>query len=317
MDRVEELIAAARELGFQRVGVTPAADSGAGPGESGDLELVCALSCWRREPDDLSAPGDPHALIAPFARRHYYREAVRRLGRLADRLAERAGPLREAFHPFSNSRRPEKRLAVAAGLGFYGRNGLVISPGLGSLFVIAGIRLPGRSPPATPLPEWGTPGAMCGDCRACREACPTGALETPGRPDLSRCLQAWAARAGELPDAVREAWGTRLYGCQACQEVCPWNRGLRLESECTLGEVGPSLPLRVLLGGEGEEARRALLRGTAMGLGWVAPEALLRNALLAAGRRGDPAVRPQVERWRRHPSPALAAAAGRALERLG
>ena len=287
--------------------------------------LVCALSCFRREPDDPSAPGEPHALIAPFARRHYYRDAVRRLGGLAARLAERTGLPRQAFRPFSNSRLPEKPLAVAAGLGFYGKNSLLISPGLGSLFVIAGLTLPFPLEPDRPPEEWVQPGAVCGSCQACREACPAGALEEPGRPDLSRCLQAWAGRTGELPEAVRKAWGPRLYGCQACQAACPWNRGLRLVSECTLGELGPGLPLRALLDGAeapgGLEAvpaaLRARLRGTALGTGWIAPEALLRNALLAAGHRGDAALRSMIAGWLRHPSPPLAAAARWALERLG
>ncbi len=328
----EELLAAALELGFQRAGIAPAA----GGGEGG--ELVCALSCFRREPDDPSTPGDPYGLIAPFARRHYYRDAVRRLRRLAAWIRRQAGGRPAGRDPplWSNSARPEKRLAVAAGLGFYGRHSLVIAPGLGSLFIIAGMTLPAglvaglpppgepaavRSAPGLPAPErppreWAEPGAACRSCRACREACPTGALQTPGRPDPARCLQAAAARPVELPAALREAWGARLYGCQACQEVCPWNRGLERESACGVGELGPGLPLREVLGKGPEELRRRL-RGSALGRSWIAPEALLRNALLAAGHRGDPAVRPQVEAYRRRPQPLLAAAARWALERLG
>lgn len=330
MDRVEnpligreELLAAARGLGFQRAGIAAAGTAGA-VGSAGSI-LVCALSCFRREPDDPSSPGEPFALIAPFARRHYYRDAVRRLGGLAALLAERSGLPREAFRPFSNSRLPEKPLAVAAGLGFLGRNCLVVSPGLGSLFVIAGLELPFPLEPDRPPADWVRPGAACGSCRACREACPTGALEQPGRLDPARCLQAWAGREGEPPREVQAAWGPRLYGCQACQEACPWNRGLSLESGCTLGELGPGLPLRALLGGAGGSggfaaaagALRARLRGTALGMGWIAPEALLRGALLAAGHRADPVLRAGVEAWLSHPSPTLAAAARRALERLG
>ena len=104
--------------------------------------LVCCLPCAPGGPDDLSSPGDPHTLIAPFARTHYYRTAVRLLGDAARRIEGDLGLEHGAVRPFSNSRIPEKPLLAASGLAAYGRNGLAIAPGLGSHFVIAGAVIP-------------------------------------------------------------------------------------------------------------------------------------------------------------------------------
>jgi epoxyqueuosine reductase len=310
--------------------------------------VLVALSCHRREPEDLSAPGDPHGLIAPFARRNYYREAVLRLRQVARLLGAATGLARRELRLFSNSRLPEKPLAAAAGLGSYGRNGLILSPPLGSLFVIAGMFLPlppeedagaaawlprrrgrlersgaagspgrpGRAGSAGGLGGPGGPAALCGSCRACQEACPVGALSRVGRLDTSRCLQALAGRAVELPAAAREAWGFRLYGCQVCQEVCPWNRGLSREAPAACGELGPSLSLRRVLERDPEELARAW-RPTALGMPWIDKRALLRNALVAAGHRGDPALRESLQAWAQRPDPLLRGAALWALERLG
>jgi epoxyqueuosine reductase len=303
------LLAAALGLGFQRAGIAAA------PGGAGGAFLVTALSCHRAEPDDLSIPGEPHGLIAPFARRHFYREAVLRLQRLAARIREQTGAGKAGLRIHCNSSLPEKPLAAAAGLGFYGKHSLVIAPGLGSQFIIAALALPFPLGPDRPPPEWGERGRMCGACQACRQACPVGAIVEPGVVDPARCLQGLAGRALDLAEPVRRAWGTRLYGCQDCQDACPFNRNLVLESPTALGELGPSLPLRRVLAAAPGELRR-LFRGTAMGLSWIEPAALLRNALLAAGNRGDPAIRPAVEPLLGHADPLLRGTARWAWMRL-
>jgi epoxyqueuosine reductase len=251
--------------------------------------LLAALSCFRSEPDDRSSPGDPHALLAPFARRNYYREAVRRLKRVAAQAA--AGPAlsRSGLRIFANSRLPEKALAAAAGLGFLGANSLLIAPELGSLLVIAGLFVPDDLGTDPPLAGGQEPGSRCGSCRACREACPVAALPGPGRLDPSRCLQALATHTSAWPAGAREAWSARLYGCQVCQEVCPFNRGLSRETVTELGALGPSVPLARLLA-PAEASLKDLLRGTVLDMSWIPEEALLRNSLLAAGHRRDPAV---------------------------
>jgi epoxyqueuosine reductase len=274
--------------------------------------LVCCLSCHRREPDDLGSPGDPHALVAPFARAHYYRQAVRMLDGVVRQLERETGIPRSSVRLFSNSRLPEKPLLVAAGLAAWGRNGCTIVPGLGSLFVIAGAVIPAASPGGEPAEPLGDP---CGSCRRCREACPVSAIDEPYVVRRDRCLQAMATMLGELPASVMEVWGARLYGCQSCQSCCPHNARLGEEALPAAGEIGPSVPLRGLLS-EDDGERRAKFRGTALGMSWVPPDALLRNALVAAGNRGDPSICGEAERYLTHPAEAVRSAARWALDRL-
>ena len=201
------------------------------------------------------------------------------------------------------------------GLGFYGRNSLIIAPELGSLFIIAGVFVPLAWEPDPPLEGNPEPGGHCGTCRACIEACPTGAISEAGRIDPRRCIQALSTDPAVLADEIKDEWGARLYGCQTCQEVCPYNRELGVETETHLGELGPSLPLRRILAGTGGELA-AFLKASVLDRKWIPAEAIRRNALLAAGHRSDRAVQPMVEAYRGHPLPGLADAAEWALERF-
>jgi epoxyqueuosine reductase len=119
----------------------------------------------------------------------------------------------------------EKAWAVAAGLGFIGRNGLLISPTFGS-FVFLGVVLTDLdvAPAMTASDRHDASRHPCGDCRACVEACPTGALSTPFEPDIGRCLAHWTvtARTPIPPDIAARLEGN-LYGCEVCQDVCPYN----------------------------------------------------------------------------------------------
>ena len=317
--------------GFQRVRWLRAADLPPGArahpslAALGDgLYLLAALSCHRDEADDLSSPADPHALVAPFARRNYYREAVVRLKRALAAAGEPRLPRHAGLRLFSNSRLPEKPLAAACGLGFLGSHSLVIAPALGSAFLIAGAFIPAALAPESalrqgsdpPLPRGLAAGGACGDCRACMEACPVRAITAPGVVDPELCLPSLATRLAPWPPRVRAAWGCRLYGCQSCQDACPHNRSLRLQTPTRRGEVGPSVPLRRLLACD-EEGVREMFRGTALARSWIPPAALLRNGLLAAGPRGDPAVLEMVRAREQDPVRAVREAAARAREALG
>jgi epoxyqueuosine reductase len=127
-------------------------------------------------------------------------------------------------------------------------------------------------------------GSACGSCRACLEACPTGALswraEAPGF-DRELCLQHWSAIEGELPPAIEARWGQRLYGCDACLEACPHFQADPL-ARTERGLLGPGLPAGWLAGAPDAEIK-ARLAGTALGLGWMKPAAFRRNARLAMG----------------------------------
>ena len=257
--------------------------------------LICALSCFRDEPDDGSSEADPHALIAPFARRNHYGAAIDMLRAAAAVFGPGLGIRAKGIRFFSNSRLPERSFLLASGLAARGANALALMPGLGSLFVVAGAVIPFsrarfRAAPATPMAD------PCGSCRLCRDACPVGAIVQPGLVDPDICLESLAARTGIWDPAMKEKWGFRLYGCQDCQAVCPQNRGLRTSSAVKKGEIGPSVSIAKLLS-LGTEGVRALFKGTALGMRWIPPEALIRNALVAAGNRRNPVLRSAIERY--------------------
>ena len=236
------------------------------------------------------------------------------LRRLTARLDVELGIPRKSVRIFCNSRLPEKPLCVAAGLAWQGNNGLCITSGLGSLFVIAGAVIPASlSGFADPTPS----PTHCGSCRRCIEACPTRAIRSPGIVDRSLCLQGLAASADALPPDVMEKWGARLYGCQVCQSVCPHNSGPLEEAPAADGEVGPSVSLRWFLSQDAPSLQR-LFHGTTMGLSWISKEALLRNAIVAAGNSRYGGLRESVEPFVGNASPALnAAARWGARENLG
>jgi epoxyqueuosine reductase len=203
---------------------------------------------------------------------------------------------------------------MASGLASYGRNGCALVPGLGSLFVIAGAVFPVRTwwqdiPPAAPQRD------LCGACRRCRAACPAGAIDEPYVVRRELCLQGVAGSMASLSVESMSMWGARLYGCHDCQAACPHNSGLTEPAVAATGEIGPSVSLRAFLS-EDPAARKKRFRGTALGMSWVPAEALLRNALVAAGNRGDAAIRAQVERHMADSTDAIRGAARWALEKL-
>jgi epoxyqueuosine reductase len=332
----DAILALARGAGFDRAGIVnpsllmPWADRlrAREQGFARDLEwswlldpswsgarsiLICCLSCLRHEPDDLSGPGDPHALIAAFARAHYYRTAIDMLRSFAADLQSVTGIPSGSLRFFSNSRIPEKPLLAASGLGTYGANGLAIVKGLGSTFVIAGAVLPVPSPEVASNNE--EPRDPCGSCRRCRDACPVGAIVAPGVVDPGRCLQGMAGVDRSIPPSVMETWGSRLYGCQECQSVCPHNSGLVEAAPKARGELGPSIPLRSLLT-DTDEQRRVRFQGSALGMSWISRNALLRNALIAAGNRRDASISEEIAGHAASDVPMVADTARWALARL-
>jgi epoxyqueuosine reductase len=125
----------------------------------------------------------------------------------------------------------DREAAARSGVGFYGKNTLLITRRFGS-WVVLGTLVTDRELEATqPL------GLDCGACTLCIEACPTGALDEPGTLDATKCLSYWTQSAHDPPDAYREALDAQVYGCDICQDVCPWNRGIEKR------RAGEPLPL--------------------------------------------------------------------------
>src|SRR3954470_1423229 len=110
--------------------------------------------------------------------------------------------------------------AVRAGIGFYGKNTMLITRKHGSWVVLGTLVTDAEIAPPPPLE------LDCGACRLCVDACPTGALDEPGVLDANRCISWSTQRPGPIPEEHRAAIGDAVYGCDICQDVCPWNRGV-------------------------------------------------------------------------------------------
>jgi epoxyqueuosine reductase len=182
--------------------------------------VVAARSYARPEPPK---PGDrPRGRMPRYARRDEYaalRSALRELGARLQELAPRS---RFAVYVDSNHH-VDREAAARAGIAVYGKNTLAITRRHGSWVVLGVLVTDAALEPTSAEPErpaWDA----CGSCRACIDACPTGAIVADGVLDARRCLS-WLSqsRLPELPHAAE--FGDRVYGCDICQDVCPWNTG--------------------------------------------------------------------------------------------
>jgi epoxyqueuosine reductase len=182
--------------------------------------------------------------------------------------------------------------AARAGVGFYGKNTLLITRRFGS-WVVLGTLVTAAEIEATPPLE-----LDCGSCRLCIDACPTGALDEPGTLDATRCLSYWTQAPGSIPEEMRAPLEDRVYGCDICQDVCPWNRGIekRRADEPPYGEPTVSLV-------EWLEADDAELRAHWQHLYVPRNDArhLKRNAIVALGNTGSPQHIETLERFEDDP----------------
>jgi epoxyqueuosine reductase len=211
----------------------------------------------------------------------------------------------------------ERVFAASSGLGWIGRNTCLIHPRLGSYLLLGVVLSDLDLEPDAREPD------RCGSCRACLDACPTGAFPQPYVLDARRCISYTTIEArGAIPERLREAHGAWGFGCDACQEACPWNRrtrrrvppdreGLRARIAPDPEWVRPSLAWVL---GLSEEEWRTATRGTA--LRRARYRGLLRNALVAAGNADAPELIPLVRRHAEGPDELLAEHARWALARL-
>jgi len=239
------------ELGFQQVGITGielAADEirlleWLAQGYHGAMDYMQRHGTLRSRPDEL-VPGtlrvisarmdywpaaarqaatvmqDPAlAFVSRYALgRDYHKVMRRRLQRLADRITRSTGPF--GYRAFTDSAPVlEKALARNAGLGWIGKHTNLINESAGSWFFL------GELYTDLPLPVDTAAADHCGTCRACIEACPTGAIIAPYTLDARRCISYLTIELrGPIPVPLRPLLGNRIYGCDDCQLVCPWNR---------------------------------------------------------------------------------------------
>ncbi|WGY67847.1 tRNA epoxyqueuosine(34) reductase QueG [Burkholderia cepacia] len=223
--RPAELVAGTRRVISVRLAYLPAQTvAGDAPGgEPGAL----APHDWRaRERARLDDP--QAAVVSIYARGRDYHKVLRnRLQTLAERIEREIGAF--GYRVFTDSAPVlEVELAQKAGVGWRGKHTLLLQRDAGSLFFLGEIYvdlpLPtdAHTSPDT-APE--TPGAHCGSCTRCIDACPTGAIVEPYRVDARRCISYLTIELkGSIPEALRPMIGNRVYGCDDCQLVCPWNK---------------------------------------------------------------------------------------------
>jgi epoxyqueuosine reductase len=172
----------------------------------------------------------------------------------------------------------DREAAARSGVGFYGKNTLLITRKHGS-WVVLGTLVTTAEVEATPPLEAG-----CGTCSLCIDACPTDALEEPGVLDATRCLSYWTQAPAAIPEGYRADLGAQVYGCDICQDVCPWNRGVeKRRADAAAGEA--HVKLADWLQEESEVLRERYDR---LYVPRNDARYLRRNALVALGNVGRP-----------------------------
>lgn len=240
----------------------------------------------------------------------YHDVMMERLEQLAAWIGEHVG--RSVAHRLYVDFGPllERELAQRAGLGWIGKNTNLIHPMLGSYVFLGELLVD------VPLePDAAFQDSRCGSCTACIDACPTGALVSPGVVDARRCISYLTIEhRGPIPEELRPLLGDWVFGCDVCQEVCPWNkRFARPAPASPLEPVRPRLDLIELLTLD-ECAFRARFRETPL---WRPRRAgLLRNAAVVLGNQGSSAAVPALARACQDESSLIAEHAGWALDQL-
>ncbi len=327
-----------RELGFQQLGI---ADTDLGRAEArlrdwlasgfhGEMEYMARHGSKRSRPAEL-VPGtlrvisarmdylpepqseiealleQPHrALVSRYALgRDYHKLMRKRLQRLAQRITAEIGPF--GYRVFVDSAPVlEKPLAEKAGLGWIGKHTNLLNREAGSWFFL------GELYTDLPLPADNSVQPHCGNCSACIEVCPTQAIVAPYRLDARRCISYLTIElAGPIPEPLRSLLGNRIYGCDDCQLVCPWNRFASLTGETDFlprQSLDRAELLALFAWNEAEFLERTLgspirrigharwLRNLAVALGNAPPDPRIRKALRARADDPRPLVREHT-RW--------------------
>ena len=184
----------------------------------------------------------------------------------------------------------DREAAARSGVGFYGKNTLLITRRHGS-WVVLGTLVTTAEIEATPPLD-----ADCGTCTLCIDACPTGALDEPGVLDATKCLSYWTQAPRAIPDDYRAHLDAQVYGCDICQDVCPWNRGIekrRADAELPDGAEA-HVRLADWLREDGDALRERYER---LYVPRNDPRYLRRNALVALGNTGAPDDAPLADRF--------------------
>jgi epoxyqueuosine reductase len=204
----------------------------------------------------------------------------------------------------------EKPLAEAAGLGWQGKHTNLVSRDFGSWLFLGAIFTTAALRPGQPERD------HCGSCRRCLDICPTGAFAGPYRMDARRCISYLTIEhKTQIPHEFRRAMGNRIYGCDDCLAVCPWNKFAEAgrEAQFAAVECADNPPLSALLTLD-SDAFRSLFRGSPIKR--IGRERFLRNVLVAAGNSGDALLLDGIEPLLDDRSPLVRGMAVWALRRL-
>jgi epoxyqueuosine reductase len=342
-----DLEAEARRLGFVAVGIAPAAENGVAAsrldawlaeGMHGAMGWMADRAHHRRSPQALwpeaksviglgmsYAPAtDPLALaahpdrarISVYAQGADYHDVFKKaLKALARWLVEQAAKhgLGEVGVKVFVDTAPvmEKPLGETAGLGWQGKHTNLVSREHGSWLFLGAIFTTLDLPLDSPGED------RCGSCRACQDACPTDAFPEPYRLDARRCISYLTIEhKGPIPEEFRVAMGNRIYGCDDCLAVCPWNKFAQ-EAQAIrafLPRAELAAPKLAELLALDDAGFRRLFAGSPIKR--IGRDRFLRNCLIAAGNGGDETLLPQTEVLRADPDPVVAEAAEWACKRL-
>jgi epoxyqueuosine reductase len=306
-------------LGFDLAGITslgPAETAGAfdewlGKGYAGEMEYLTRGAEKRRD-SRLPLPGarsaivvamnyggrEPSGPVARYARGEDYHDVIlERLRQLQARIGDAAGRAVVGKAYVDTGPLLERDLARRAGLGWFGKNTNLINPRLGSFFFLGALLVDLELAPDAPFET-----DHCGTCTRCLDACPTSALPEARVLDATRCISYLTIELrGEIPPPLRSALAGHLYGCDICQDVCPWNvrfsRSLPDDSpfapRAALDGVSASAMARRFLAMD-DETFRAEFRGSPMKRAKL--RGLKRNAAVALGNVGDSGDEPALTR---------------------
>ena len=332
----------ARALGFAAVGFAPAAEDPLrarrlhewlGEGCHGQMEWMEAradvrqgpLALWPEarsvialgmsyapESDPLALAGDPErARISVYAQGQDYHDTVKKaLKALARWLVEQA-PGTELKVFVDTAPVMEKPLGEAAGIGWQGKHTNLVSREHGSWLFLGAIF---TTLPFAPDPPHAD---RCGSCRACQDACPTDAFPAPYRLDARRCSSYLTIEhKGPIPEEFRAAIGNRIYGCDDCLAVCPWNKFAvtAARHRAFLPRAELAAPRLAELLALDDAGFRRLFSGSPIKR--VGRDRFVRNCLVAAGNSGNAKLEAPVRALLADPDPAVAEAAEWALDRI-
>jgi epoxyqueuosine reductase len=332
--------ARALALGFDAVGFAPAALGPAArerlraflaAGQHGEMQWLAARSDQRADPKALwpearsviclglsYAPAeDPLATLARPARgnisvyarnRDYHDVAKGMLKHLGQFVAGRFGAGVKVF--VDTAPVLEKPLAALAGVGWQGKHTNLVSRSHGSWLFLGEIYTTLALAPDPPHAD------RCGTCTRCLRACPTDAFPAPYRLDATRCISYLTIEhAGPIPEALRPAIGNRIYGCDDCLAVCPWNRFAAASRHAKL-QARPDLiaPELAELAALDDAAFRKRFAGSPVKR--IGRDRFVRNVLIAIGNSGDASLAPAAARLTTDANPVVAEAAAWALARL-